>query len=136
MDWQTILLSVISIVVTALVTWLSERLITWINTKISNIKSAKLFTDAVEVITRAVKTTYQTYVSSLKDKNMFTKDAQAQALEQAREMALKQLSQDTQDYIAKNFGDVKTWINSMIESIIYDLKNKFVKGDDSTDESN
>ena len=125
MDWQTLLLSAVSIVLTAVVSWLSQRLITWINTKISNTKNAKYLTDAVEVIARAVKVTYQTYVQSLKDNNMFDKNAQIEALKQARDMALAQLNQDVKDYIASNFGDVESWINNVIESTIYDLKNKY-----------
>ena len=124
MNIQTILLSALSIVVTALVTWLSERLISWINAKVKNTKYGQYLTDAVGVITRAVKTTYQTYVEALKNENMFTKDAQLEALNKAKDMALSQLSQETKDYIAKNFGDVETWIASTVESVIYDLKNK------------
>lgn len=124
MDWQTILLSIISIVLTALISWAAERLIAFINSKISNSKYAKYLTDAVDVITRAVKTTYQTYVQSLKDKDMFTAEAQKEALTMAKDMTLKQLSTDVKQYITDNFGDIETWLNGTIESIIYDLKNK------------
>ena len=124
MDWQTILLSIISIVLTALISWAAERLIAFINSKISNSKYAKYLTDAVAVITRAVKTTYQTYVQSLKDKDMFTAEAQKEALTMAKDMTLKQLSTDVKQYITDNFGDIETWLNGKIESIIYDLKNK------------
>lgn len=80
MDWQSILLSVLSIVLTALVTWGAERLIALINSKISNTKYSKYLTEAVQIVTRAVKTTYQTYVQALKDKDMFDKESQLQAL--------------------------------------------------------
>lgn len=123
MDWQTILLSIISIVLTALISWAAERLIVFINSKISNSKYAKYLTDAVGVITRAVKTTYQTYVQSLKDKDMFTAEAQKEALTMAKDMVLKQLSTDVKQYITDNFGDIETWLNGTIESLIYDLKN-------------
>lgn len=136
MDWQTLLLSAVSIILTALVTWLSQRLITWLNSKISNSKNAQYLTDAVDVVTRAVKVTYQTYVEALKNKDMFDKDAQIEALKQARDMVLAQLSQDVKDYIEKNFGDVEGWINGMIESTIYDLKNKYAGGEIVIDESN
>lgn len=124
MNWQAILLSVISIVLTALVSWGAERLIALINSKLANSKYAKYLTSVVDVITRAVKTTYQTYVETLKDKNMFTADAQKEALSKAGEMALAQLSEDSKKWIETNFGDVKTWIANTIESVIYDLKNK------------
>lgn len=124
MNWQTILLSVISIVLTALVSWGAERLIALINTKLANSKFAKYLTSAVDVVTRSVKATYQTYVESLKDKNMFTPEAQKEALLKAGEMALAQLTEDLKKWIETNFGDVKTWITNTIESVIYDLKNK------------
>lgn len=124
MNWQTILLSVISIVLTALVSWGAERLIALINTKLANSKFAKYLTSAVDVVTRSVKATYQTYVESLKDKNMFTPEAQKEALLKAGEMALAQLTEDSKKWIETNFGDVKTWITNTIESVIYDLKNK------------
>lgn len=136
MDWQSILLSVVSIVLTVLVSWLTQRLITWINSKISNSKNAKYLTDAVEVVVRAVKVTYQTYVEALKDENMFDKAAQLQALNQAKDMVLSQLSQDVKDYIASNFGDIESWINNMIESTIYDLKSGCIEGEVIIDEGN
>ncbi len=124
MNWQAILLSVISIVLTALVSWGAERLIALINSKLVNSKYAKYLTSVVDVITRAVKTTYQTYVETLKNKDMFTADAQKEALSKAGEMALAQLSEDSKEWIKTNFGDVKVWISNTIESVIYDLKNK------------
>ena len=124
MDWQTVLLSVLSIVLTALVTWASERLISYFNTKITNTKYAKYLTDAVDIVTGAVKSTYQTYVEALKDKNMFTEEAQKEALTRATNMALSQLSQELQTFITTNFGNLEGWIQNAIESSLYDLKNK------------
>ncbi len=124
MNWQAILLSAIGIVLTALVSWSAERLIALINSKLANSKYAKYLTSIVDVITRAVKTTYQTYVETLKNKDMFTAEAQKEALSRAGEMALSQLTEDSKKWIATNFGDVKQWISNTIESVIYDLKNK------------
>lgn len=127
MDWQAILLSVVSIVLTALVTWLSERLITYLNTKISNTKYAKYLGDSVAIVTSAVKSTYQTYVEALKNKNMFTEDAQKEALNRAKNTALTQLSQDLKTFISTNFGDLEAWIQETVESSLYDLKNQSKK---------
>ena len=124
MNWQAILLSAIGIVLTALVSWSAERLIALINSKLANSKYAKYLTSIVDVITRAVKTTHQTYVETLKNKDMFTAEAQKEALSRAGEMALSQLTEDSKKWIATNFGDVKQWISNTIESVIYDLKNK------------
>lgn len=123
MNLQTILLSALSIVVTALVTWGTERLIALINTKLQNTKYTKYLTDAVDIISRAVKTTYQTYVEGLKNNDMFTSEAQKEALVKAKEIALSQLSTEIKTFVESNFGNVEQWIETTIESVIYDLKN-------------
>lgn len=122
MSWQSILFSVIGIILTAFVGWGSQRLIAFIDEKIKNIKFAKCLKNAVEIVARAVKTTYQTFVQTLKDKGEFDKESQIQALEQAKNIVLKQLSDDLKTFISENFGDVETWIQNTIESSIYDLK--------------
>lgn len=124
MEWQTALLTVLGVALTAIVSWGTERIITLINAKLANTKYAKYLTNAVEIITNAVKATYQTYVQDLKDKDLFTSDAQKDALNKAKEIALAQMTDETKDYIANNFGNVNVWVSNTVESIIYDLKNK------------
>ncbi len=124
MNIQTILLSVLGIIITTFVSWALERLIAFINAKLKGTKYTQYLTDAVDIVSRAVKNTYQTYVQSLKDKDMFTAEAQAEALTKAKDMAMSQLSGEMQNYISSNFGDVEKWLTSTIESVLYDLKNK------------
>lgn len=124
MNIQTILLSALGIIITTLVTWGTERLIALINSKLKNTKYAKYLTDAVGIVSRAVKTTYQTYVEALKDKNAFTGGAQLEALSKAKDIAMAQLSGEMKEFIESNFGDIEKWLTSTIESVIYDLKNK------------
>lgn len=123
MDWQSILFTVIKIVLTVVLSWASERLIVYINEKLKDTKYAKYLTDAVDIVTRAVKTTYQTYVEALKDKNAFTKEAQKEALSQAVAIVKTQLNDEAKAYIEGNFGDLEAWIVNCIESVLYDLKN-------------
>jgi len=123
MDWQSILFTVIKIVLTVVLSWASERLIVFINEKLKDTKYAKYLTDAVDIVTRAVKTTYQTYVEALKDKNAFTKEAQKEALSQAVAIVKTQLNDEAKAYIEGNFGDLEAWIVNCIESVLYDLKN-------------
>ncbi len=80
--------------------------------------------DAVGIVTKSVKSTYQTYVEALKDKDMFTEEAQKEALTRATNSAKLQLSQDLQSFIGSNFGDLETWIHETVEASLYDLKNK------------
>ena len=135
MDYQEIIFTVIGIVLTAFVTWGAERLIALINSKIKDSKIAKYLTDAVDAVTRAVKSTYQTYVQALKGKDAFTAEAQAEAFAKAKDMALKQLSAETKQFISDNFGDMEVWMQGAIESAIYDLKNKYKEKGENGNES-
>lgn len=128
MNFQTILLSILGTVLTALATWGVERLIAWLNTKIKDNKALTYLNNAISVITSVVKATYQTYVEALKDKNMFTEEAQKEALNRAIEQAKATMSTEVQNYITANFGDLTEWIRLQIEAVIYSLKNGSQEG--------
>lgn len=123
MSWETILISAVGIILTALISWASERLIAFLNTKIKDAKGVKYLTDIWDIITRCVKMTYQTYVEGLKTDGKFDMDKQKEALDKAKDMALSQFTEEARDYIEANYGDIEAWLTSTIESIIYDLKN-------------
>lgn len=123
MNFQTILLSTLGTILTALATWGVERLIAWLNTKIKDQKALTYLNNAISVITSVVKATYQTYVEALKNENMFTKEAQEQALNKAVEQAKTTMSAEVKNFITENYGDLTEWIKLQIESAIYSLKN-------------
>lgn len=123
MTFQQVLLSLLCTVLTALASWGVERLVAWLNTKIKDAKALKYLTEAIDVITSTVKATYQTYVQSLKDKNLFDGEAQKIALNKAIEQAKNSMSVEVQNYITANFGDLTEWIILQVESTLYDLKN-------------
>lgn len=124
MNWQEIIISIVSIILTALISWAVERLVAWINVKIKNTKYAKLVGDAITVVGKVVKCITQTYVDSLKGKNAFDELAQVEALEKAKAMASEQIPQETQKYIESNFGSFDAWLVTEIESSILDQKKK------------
>ncbi len=128
MELQTIILGAIGTIVTALVTWGVERLIAWLNTKIKNNKALKYLTEAIDVVQTVVKATFQTYVENLKNQNIFTEEAQKEALNRAVTQAKATLSAETQKYITENFGDLTEWIKLQIEATLYDLKNMAQEG--------
>lgn len=123
MNFQTILLSTLGTILTALATWGVERLIAWLNTKIKDQKALTYLNNAISVVTSVVKATYQTYVEALKNENMFTKEAQEQALNKAVEQAKTTMSAEVKNFVTENYGDLTEWIKLQIESAIYSLKN-------------
>lgn len=119
---EDILLSVLRLILASFATWLIAQISRWFSAKIKDINENKLLRDALGVVVNAVKATYQTYVESLKNKDLFDKDAQRNALALAKEQVLKNLKEETKEYIRKNFGDIEQWVITTIESVIYDLK--------------
>lgn len=119
-----IILSCVSIVLTALATWGIKKLTDWLNIKIEDSKLKNILNDAIDTITNIVKAVYQTYVESLKDQNLFDKNAQEEALKKAMEQAKLELSEEIKVFLENNKIDVDSWLKTQIESIIYNLKNK------------
>ena len=122
-----ILLNILSVVVTAvvvpLISYLGVKLSQWLSTKIKDEKAKVLLTNAINVVTDAVRATFQTYVEALKKSGTFDKDAQIKAFTLAKDTALKQLSDESVQFISSNYGDIDNWLTTQIESAINQLKN-------------
>jgi len=123
-----IILNIISVVVTAvilpLISYAGARLITWLNTKIKDENAKQQLTVATDIVTNAVRSVFQTYVEVLKKNGTFDKESQKVALIKAKNDALAQMTDETKEYITKNYGNLETWIITQIESTINILKNK------------
>lgn len=122
-----IILNIISVVVTAvilpLISYAGARLITWLNTKIKDENAKQQLTVATDIVTNAVRSVFQTYVEALKKNGTFDKESQKAALIKAKNDALAQMTDETKEYITKNYGNLETWIITQIESTINILKN-------------
>ena len=121
-----LLLNILSVVVSAvvlpLISLIGAKLVSFINAKISNEKACKLLTSATEIVTSAVRSVFQTYVEPLKKAGTFDKESQLSALNQAKDIALNQMTDDIKEYISKNYGDLDSWLTTQIESTINLLK--------------
>lgn len=123
-----VLINIISVLVTAvilpLISFAGTKLISWLNTKVKDENAKMQLTVATNIVKNAVLTVFQTYVDSLKASGTFNAQAQVVALTKAKDIALSQMTKDVQDYIAKNYGDIDTWLTTQIESTIKLIKNK------------
>lgn len=122
-----IILNIISVVVTAvilpLISYAGARLITWLNAKIKDENAKQQLTVATDIVTNAVRSVFQTYVEALKKNGTLDKESQKVALIKAKNDALAQMTDETKEYITKNYGNLETWIITQIESTINILKN-------------
>ena len=122
MDIKSILISIGTAVVFALVSWGLTLLTTWLRTKIKNKKIAELLSSILNIVTNSVKVVYQTYVESIKGTDEWTVDAQKKALQMALEKAKKQLSKDTIKFIEDTYGNLDDYLTNLIEATLYNLK--------------
>ena len=118
-----VLATVVTCIVLPLISFLGVKLTQWLNTKIKDEKAQKLFAQATEIVTNAVRTTFQTYVESLKTSGGFGKDEQLVALNKANAIILSEMTEELKNWIVANYGDLSNWISNQIEASIYKLKN-------------
>ena len=123
MQWQEIVYTVIALLVTSVVMYGITQLKNYIATKLKDGNLKNFLNIALSSIQTAVKSTYQTYVESIKGTKDWTTDAQQTALNAALETAKASLSSDVQEYIKTTYGDVDTRIITQIEATLHDLKN-------------
>lgn len=131
MDWQNIIFTIVSAAITALASWVVAKVSALINTKVKESKTRGYINSALTIVSAVVKATYQTYVESIKGTNAWTAEAQKTALNNALETAKHQLSDELNEYIQSNFGDVDQWLINQIESTLYDLKSKPKEADNT-----
>jgi ribosome-binding factor A len=118
-----ILAAVTTCIILPLISFLGIKLSQWLSTKIKDEKAAALFKKATEIVTNAVRVTFQTYVESLKNSGTFDKTAQLEALNKAKAIVTSELTVELKDFIVANYGDLESWITNQIEASIYKLKN-------------
>lgn len=123
MNWSEVVISVVSIIVTALASWGVTELKRLINSKIKDANAKEMLSSAVTTVSDVVKQVYQTYVEALKGQNAFTAEAQKEALAKALETIEAVLPEKVKAYLTDNFGNMEAWLTTQIEAAIYSLKN-------------
>ena len=121
-QFWTIFWSAIGVMLTGLATWVSSFVTSWLSTKIKDKKLRSLAVQLNEIVMRAVMTITQTYVDNMKKQNAFDGEAQKTALNKCLGIINTQLTPELRDYVEENFGDIKSYLVTLIESTIASLK--------------
>lgn len=124
MSFQDILFTALGTALTALLTWAVSLFTSWVNSKIKDKNAANILTTIMTITTNAVQATYQSYVEALKGTNAWTKEAQEKALNKALDTIKSQLTEGAVSFIEDNYGNLEEYLKTLIESILYKLKNK------------
>lgn len=89
---------------------------------ISNTKVQKTLDEVVEMVVNVVQSTNQVMVDTLKSKGEFTQEAATEAFNKSKETAMKMLSDEASGIITNVYGDVSTYMDTLIEATVRDLK--------------
>ncbi|CDG37270.1 hypothetical protein CTHBC1_2687 [Acetivibrio thermocellus BC1] len=79
--------------------------------------------EANEIVFQAVETLFQTYVDDLKKKGQFTKEAQQEAFNRAKDITLQLLSAEAREILIEIYGDLDLWIKTKIEQAVKQNKD-------------
>ena len=94
----------------------------WLANKIESDNIKRYLNQAENDIIKAVTFVQQTYVDSLKDKNMFNKEYQTIAFNEAKKIAMEIMGDNTKEMLKLVVNDIDKWVNVTIEQTIMELK--------------
>ena len=118
MELLKIVIMIVVPVATSVLTYYAQKYFNQlIDENVSNEMEATL-TKGFQILMDSVNYVQQTYVDSLKKQDKFTVEAQKEAFELAKKRAIELMNQHTQDAIIHIYGNLDTYIDTMIESII------------------
>lgn len=123
--------TIMTAVVLPLLVAVSGYLITYLRKKAAeitnNIENQTIryyIQEANDIVLQAVETTFQTFVEDLKAKGEFTKEAQLEAFNKAKDIALSLLTAEAREIIIEMYGDLDLWLKSKIEQLVKQNKDK------------
>ena len=124
MDWNgiatEIILGVVGLVMSAL-----GILITYlINKYIKNDELTGIVNSLNELVRNSALEIYQTYVEALKKGGIFDETAQKEAQERCLALINRNMPEKVHAWLEANYGDIETYLKSLIEAQIGLLKNQ------------
>lgn len=117
MNWTEIVASVLGVLVTGLISFLTVLLKNWITTHAKNEKDAKCATDLVELVSNAVSYFSQTTVDTLKKEGKFDSEAQTAVKNQCVVYINEHLTTDLRTYISEHKIDIQDLIESTVSRL-------------------
>lgn len=125
MDILMLLQQIFEVCIVPLLGILTAFLIQYINAKkveistnVDNKLADKYINMLADTITKCVIATNQTYVDSLKDKEVFTVEAQKEAYHKTMDAVMAILSDEAKTYLTNTFGDLETYLQTQIEATV------------------
>lgn len=108
----------------ALVGWVIQRAIVYLNNKLKESKFKQKLNKAITIVKNVVENLYQTIVQKDKEAGVFTLKKQKFVLQQAVEQSKNYMHKSVKKFICKEFKDINQWLQTQVEATIYSLKRQ------------
>lgn len=118
---KLVIMVVVPVATSVLTFLLKTYLEELINKNVQN-ETADALKKGLNIILDSVNYVQQTYVDNLKKEDKFTVEAQSKALQSAKQRAIELMNTDVQSAIEASYGNLDTYVTTVIESLI--KKNK------------
>lgn len=118
------MLTILTIGLCALIKILTRQVKEYTRNNINNEKAKRAIEKALEVVTLAVNTTNQIFVKDLKDKDGFGVNEAEDAFNSSKRAVLDMLDKETKEILEEEFENTDKFLNSAIESKVWESKNK------------
>ena len=118
------LLEVITMVVSASLLFLIKEGIVFLQTKTKSEKVRRALSELGKVISDGVAYTEQTLVTTFKQSDTWTKEAQKECLSACVQYVVTNLTNETTKLLLTNETDVRDWVTAQIEAYIQQQKVK------------
>jgi hypothetical protein len=115
MDYTQIIITIITAIVVPGTVWLIKKVDAYLSLKIMDEQLQKYLSIASECIIDAVKSTAQTFVDHIDDKD-WNDQTKREAFELARITALENLGLTGRTLIEEALGDFDAWVDTKIEA--------------------
>jgi hypothetical protein len=129
MEWTEILTTIITTVILPIFGILTVYFVKFINTKIDALKEKtksditdKYLTYLQGIVENCVNTTTQTYVESLKGKNLFDAEAQKAAFQLTYNAVMSNLTDEAKEILGEVTKDLPAFVTELIESKVNSSK--------------
>lgn len=119
--FEVCIIPLLGILVTYLVSYLKTKK-EEIKASVSNETAQKYLDMIIDLVTRCVLATNQTYVESLKAQGKFDAEAQKEAFKRTYDAVLALLSEEAKQFIIEMTGDLQTYLTELIESLVHENK--------------
>ena len=120
LDWNKVIVTIWTVVLLPILTYIGKEI-----NEFAKAKKIDKYTDILQNATvQAVKDVYETVVKQIKGTDEWTDEKKQEVKEEAKRKAVFSLSNAAYECLKMANEDFEEYLDSLIESALFDLKNK------------